>query len=60
MDDIAHKVFRFEGFTLDATRHFLRKGGRDVELRPKSFDVLRCLVEKAGQLVSKDEIIENV
>jgi adenylate cyclase len=57
MGTIAHKVFCFESFTLDAMRGAVRNGDREIELRPKSFDVLRCLVEKAGQLVTKDEII---
>jgi TolB-like protein/DNA-binding winged helix-turn-helix (wHTH) protein len=60
LDEIAHKIFRFEGFTLDVMRRSLRHGDRDVDLRPKSFDVLRCLVEQAGQLVTKDELIESV
>jgi adenylate cyclase len=53
-------VFRFEGFTLDAARGSLCTADRDVELRPKSFEVLRYLVEHAGQLVTKDELIKTV
>src|SRR6476619_1467058 len=53
-------VFGFEGFTLDVPRRVLRTGDHDVELRPKSFDVLCCLVERAGQLVTKDEIFRAV
>src|SRR5262245_40803269 len=60
MDVPAPKVFRFEDFTLDAMGRFLRREDRIVELRPKSFDVLCCLVENAGRLVTKDEIIEAV
>jgi len=60
MDVAAQRVFQFEGFTLDALRRVLRRGDREVELRPKGFDVLHCLVENAGRLVTKDEIIEAV
>jgi len=60
MDAVDHKVFDFEGLTLDVRRRFLRAGDRDVKLRPKSFDVLCSLVENAGRLVTKDEIIETV
>jgi TolB-like protein/DNA-binding winged helix-turn-helix (wHTH) protein/tetratricopeptide (TPR) repeat protein len=60
MDAVVHKVFRFEGFTLDAMRRFLRRGDREVELRPKSFEVLCYLVEHAGRLVTKNEIIDAV
>ena len=60
MPAVAQKVFRFEGFALDLTRRSLRAGDRVVELRPKSFDVLAYLVERAGRPAGKDEIIQAV
>ena len=60
MERMARDVFQFEGFALDATRRRLRAGDRDINLRPKSFDVLCCLVENAGHLVAKDDIIVTV
>ena len=60
MPAVAQKVFRFEGFTLDLTRRSLRAGDHLVELRPKSFDVLAYLVERAGRPAGKDEIIQAV
>jgi adenylate cyclase len=52
--------FRFERFTLDLRRGSLRTDDREIELRPKSFEVLRYLVENAGRLVPKDELIKAV
>ena len=49
--------YRFAGFELDLVRGCLRAGDRDVRLRPKSFTVLRLLVEQAGRLISKDELM---
>jgi formylglycine-generating enzyme required for sulfatase activity/DNA-binding winged helix-turn-helix (wHTH) protein len=60
MDAVYDRVYRFEGFTLDMTRRTLDTAERKVELRPKSFDVLCCLVEHAGQLVTKDRLFETV
>jgi adenylate cyclase len=54
------KAFCFGKFTLDLRRGCLRAGDDEVELRPKSFEVLRYLVENAGRLVAKDEIIEAI
>jgi TolB-like protein len=54
------KIFCFGKFTLDLRRGWLRVGDREVELRPKSFEVLRYLVENAGRLVPRDEIIAAV
>lgn len=52
------KTYCFGKFILDLRRGCLRADGQEIELRPKSFEVLRYLVENAGRLVPKDEIIE--
>ena len=57
-DDIA---FRFEGYILDLRRGALCADDRgDIELRPKSFELLRYLVEHAGRLVPKNELLEAI
>src|SRR5215468_5213242 len=53
-------MFRFRGYTLDVSRGSLSFGEREVELRPKSFEVLCYLVGNAGRLVTKEEIIKTV
>ena len=52
--------FRFEGFTFDAARGLLRGDDREIDLRPKTCAILRYLVEHAGRLAGKDELIEAV
>ena len=53
-------MFQFNGYVLDVARGCLRTGDREIELRPKSFEVLRCLVENSGRLVTKDELFKAV
>ena len=60
MHVVSMRTFRFGKFVLDLKRGSLRTADREIELRPKSFEVLRYLVENAGRLVPKDEIIEVV
>ena len=60
MQAVSRQVFCFEGFTLDLGRGCLRSDDREIELRPKSFEVLRYLVEHAGRLVPKDEFVKAV
>jgi TolB-like protein/Tfp pilus assembly protein PilF len=56
-----HQSFCFEEFTLDLTRGCLfGPKGEEIRLRPKSFEVLRHLVENCGRLVSKEELIARV
>jgi adenylate cyclase len=53
-------MFQFEGYTLDVLRSSLRTADRDVQLRPKAFEVLRYLVENADRLVTKEELIQTI
>ncbi len=50
----------FPPFRLDALNQRLWREDQVVPLRPKSFAVLRYLVERRGRLVSKDELLEGV
>jgi TolB-like protein/Flp pilus assembly protein TadD len=54
------KSWCFEEFTLDLRRASVRRGTEEIALRPKSFEMLRYLVENAGRLVSKDELIGSI
>jgi TolB-like protein len=51
---------QFDRFTLDLKRGCVRAGARDITLAPKPFEVLRCLAENAGLLVSKRELFAAV
>ncbi len=46
--------------TLDLARQVVRIGADEIRLRPKTFDVLTMLVRQAGQVVSKQRLIETV
>lgn len=60
MQKLSHQTYSFEGFTLDLTRGCLLHGQEEIKLRPKSFEVLKYLVENNRRLVSKDELIHAV
>lgn len=52
--------FIFERWTLDCNRGALTAEGSDLPLRPKSFEVLRYLIENAGRLVLRDDVLNAV
>src|SRR5437764_3206935 len=54
------KRLRFDRYVLDLDRGCLLLDGGEIELRPKTFAVLRFLVENAGRLVPKDELFAAV
>jgi adenylate cyclase len=51
---------RFDRYVLDLDRGCLLLDGNEVSLRPKTFAVLRYLVENAGRLVAKDDLFAAV
>ena len=57
---VSPRCYSFGEFTLDLERGALLRRGVDVELRPKSFEVLRVLVERHGRLVTKQELLDAV
>src|SRR6202040_252502 len=48
----------FLSFQLDPENHSLWRGEERLQITPKAFDVLCYMVEKAGNLVTQDEILE--
>ena len=54
------RSLQFGPFTLDLQRLCLNGPLREVELRPKSFEVLRYLAEHPGRVISKEELIASV
>ena len=53
-------LYRFNDFSLDLFRGSLRTADVEVQLRAKSFAVLRHLIENAGRLVAKEDILAAV
>src|ERR1044072_7354458 len=60
MQKLFHQTYSFDEFTLDVTRGELLRGHDDIKLRPKSFEVLKYLVENTGRLIRKDELIHAI
>ena len=50
----------FENYRLDTENASLWRDEEEIGLRPKTFDVLCYLVEHAGELVSKETLLEEV
>ena len=52
--------YRFGPYHLDRAAYRLVEGDRAIELSPKAIDLLLLLVERAGTLVTKDDILKVV
>ena len=52
--------YRFGPFELQPDKRRLLKDGTPISLRPRAFDLLVALVDRAGHLVTKDELLDRV
>jgi DNA-binding winged helix-turn-helix (wHTH) protein len=53
-------MFQFQGYTLDIARNVLRTADCEVALRPKSFELLRYLLENPDRLVTREELLKTI
>lgn len=54
------RIYEFEGFCLDAGEHELTRGSKKIALTNKAIELLTILVERHGQIVTREEILDNV
>src|ERR1700751_2789189 len=52
----ASAVWRFGVFEIDARSGELRRNGSSIKLREQSSRILVCLLENAGQMVTREEL----
>ena len=60
MSSLTSNLYEFDEFRLDPQNRVLKRGETTVSLTPKAFDVLLLLIQNAGTLVTKDELMEAV
>ena len=53
-------LYRFDSYLLDANERVLLRNGQPVTLPPKDLETLLVLVQGAGHIVEKDELLERV
>lgn len=54
------QVWRFGRFELQPAQRRLLAGGRPLDIGARALDLLTALVERAGALVAKDELLDRV
>jgi len=60
MSSLTSNLYQFGEFHLDPRSRVLRRGGTLVPLTSKAFDVLLLLIQNAGRIVTKDELMKAV
>ncbi len=60
MSSLISNLYEFGEFRLDTQSRILWRAGTVVPLTPKAFDVLVLLIQNAGRIVTKDELMKVV
>jgi len=55
-----NSAYVFSGATFEPASGALNQGARSASLRPRTAAVLRCLLEHAGEVVSKEHLLKEV
>lgn len=58
--DSGERVLRVGDLVLDSARHEVRRGTRHIDLTPKEFEILEYLMRNGGQVVTRDQINDNI
>ena len=53
-------VFRFGDVELDFHKYESRKDGKDLELTPLEFKILRLMITKKGKVITRDEFLDII
>lgn len=53
-------VYRFGVFTLNVDNRRLLREGKSIPVTPKLFDILLLLVQKKGEMVTKEELMKKI
>ncbi len=53
-------ILVFEDCELDLARVVLTRAGQEVRIEPQVFDLLCCLIDRRGEVVRKEELLDQV
>jgi TolB-like protein/DNA-binding winged helix-turn-helix (wHTH) protein/Flp pilus assembly protein TadD len=56
----AHRLLRFESFELDVRSRELRKGKQRIRLQEQPFEILRLMLERPGDVVTREELARHL
>jgi non-specific serine/threonine protein kinase len=56
----ASRIWHFGGVSFDTAAMRLRAGGAEVEIENRPLGLLQLLLEQAGEVVTKNELLESL
>src|SRR5262245_944031 len=56
----ALECYRFSAISLDFKQYMATKAGKPLDLSPREFKILKFLIERRNQVVSRDQLLDGV
>jgi DNA-binding SARP family transcriptional activator len=60
LDRPPSRTFRFGGFVLNLSGYELTREGRRIRIEPRPLELLMLLVNRRGELVTREEIVQTL
>ncbi len=54
------EVFRSGNLEINFRKYSARKEGKSLTLSPREYEILKCLIERQGEIVSRDDLLNQV
>ena len=54
------EIYRFGNLEINFKKYEARKKGEPLKLSPREYELLKCFIEREGEIVSRDELLNQV
>ena len=54
------EMHRFGNLEINLKKYYARKKGKSLKLSPREYEILRCFIEREGEIVSRDQLLNQV
>jgi DNA-binding response OmpR family regulator len=54
------EIHRFGDLEINFKKYFARKKGRPLKLSPREYELLRCFIERQGEIVTREELLKQI
>lgn len=54
------EVYRFGNLEVNFKKYYARKDGKSLKLSPREYEILKCFIERQGEIVSREDLLNQV
>lgn len=54
------EVYQFGNLEINFKKYYARKSGKSLKLSPREYEILKCFIERQGEIVSREDLLNQV